>query len=89
MPLPAAISVVENREAGPVIEITEIWLSWLNGLTHLGLGQARDALCWPEGGGCRIQNPHSRIAAESTSYDSDPALRLTYPWPGVSTAVSR
>lgn len=74
-------AVIENREQEPGVEITEIWLPWINGLTDLGLGQTSDVLYWPEGGGRRIENPHARIAVEPTSHGNDPALRLTYPWP--------
>jgi hypothetical protein len=76
-------ATVENRE--PEIEVTEIWMPWLHGIGHLGLGPEADVLYWPEAAGRRVPNPYSRLAETVASSGAGfrgegPSYRLTYPW---------
>ncbi len=71
-------ATIDNRENG--VEITEIWLPWLDGIGDLGLGPPADVLYWPEFAGRRIPNPYERLTAKTSSWEP-PALRATYPWP--------
>jgi hypothetical protein len=72
---------IHNREPG--IEITEIWLPWLYGIGHLGLGQEADVLYWPDAAGRRIQNPYVALSAQTGAGPraEGSSLRITYPWP--------
>lgn len=77
---------ITNRETDPRLEITELWIPWIYGITDLGLGRASDVLYWPERAGRRIQDPYAKIAAAAPAAAapgrrSEPALRLTYPFP--------
>ncbi len=79
-------AVIDNREKEADLEISEIWLPWLYGIGDMGLGRAADKLYWPEDGGRRITDPYTRLLAApagagSGRSPSEPAYRMTYPWP--------
>ena len=67
-------ALIHNREPG--IEITEIWLPWINGIADMGRGREADVLYWPERGGRRIEAPYTKLVK-----GHEPPMRLAYPWP--------
>lgn len=70
-------ATITNRESG--IEVSEIWIPWLYGISDLGLGPDADVLYWPESAGRRIVNPRKALAGGGERMP--PSMRLTYPWP--------
>lgn len=88
---------IENREKDTGIEVTELWMPWLYGLGHMGMGPEADVLYWPTRGGRRIEAPYKRLMAaagkpaEPSGFGANPAwlysdtgepdYRLTYPYP--------
>jgi hypothetical protein len=78
---------IENRERDPGLEITELWIPWIYGVGHLGLGRSSDVLYWPERAGRRIQDPYGKLTAPAATSAAtpgrgeSPSYQTTYPAP--------
>ncbi len=80
-------ATIDNQETSKAIEITEIWVPWIRGIGHLGLGHTADALYWPDRAGRRIPNPYAKLSSAGRPRPllgrrgEDTALMMTYPYP--------
>lgn len=82
-------ATIDNRETEPGLEISELWLPWINGIGNLGKGREADLLYWPEDGGRRIADPYSKLIATRAAPGGrgggggrgGPSYQITYPWP--------
>jgi hypothetical protein len=77
-------ATIVNSESEKGLEVTELWLPWIYGISDLGMGRSADVLYWPEDGGRRIENPHAQLtspAPPAARTRGARAYQMTYPWP--------